>query len=169
MNTLLATLLIMFPFEQTVKSSTISAGGTTVKSNGSYISQVIGQQSVVTGSSVRSGLKVRQGFKQPSFLQKAIKSSGLVINLEEENPIEYTVFPNPFKTKLTIKLSDATSTETYLVIYDKSGNVMFEERYQVGITEIVLNKIENLRTGSYVLYIVNKGKPFVANVIKDAQ
>lgn len=169
MLTLLTTFLIMLPFEQSVKSATISAGGTTVKSNGSYYSHIIGQQSVVAGTSLKNGLTVRQGFKQPNYLQRAIKSAGFLVNLEEKNPIEYTVFPNPFKNKLTIKLSNATSTETYLVMYDKMGNVMLEERYQIGITEIVLNKVENLRTGNYVLYIVNKGKPFVANVIKDAQ
>ena len=166
MNILL--LLTFLSFDQAIKSSTIASGGSTVQSNGKYYSHVIGQQSV-SGTASKNGVTMRQGFKQPNFLVKSIQKSGLNVNIEEKNPITYSIFPNPFKNKLSIKLSEASVSETYLVIYDKVGNVFFEKKYDSGIDEINLDKFENFRPGVYVLNIVYKGKPFSSNLIKDAE
>jgi len=56
-------------YSQKVISSAIGAGGATTVVDGKYYSQIIGQQSVVTGTSTNGGVVVRQGFKQPSLLE----------------------------------------------------------------------------------------------------
>ena len=116
------TLVILFfvsfssVFAQTISSSTIAAGGGTQLVNGKYFSHVIGQSSVVTGTSVQSGLTMRQGFKQPNLLAKSIQNSGLKIQVAIENPISFTVFPNPFKDKLRISFSAESTMPTYVAI-----------------------------------------------------
>ncbi|MEY2793245.1 MAG: hypothetical protein RJA76_1237 [Bacteroidota bacterium] len=164
----LSILLFTINPQQAIKSSTIASGGSTVQSNGKYYSHVVGQQSV-SGTATKNGVTMRQGFKQPNFLVRSIQKSGLKVNLEEKNPIEYTVFPNPFKDKLTIKLSELSVSETYIVIYDRAGNVFFEKKYDAGINEIYMDKFEKFKPGVYVLNIVYKGKPFSANIIKDIE
>lgn len=169
MKNLFLLLFFTVPFlttGQKIKSSTIASGGSTVQSNGKYYSHVIGQQSI-SGTASKNGVTMRQGFKQPNFLVKSIQKSGLNVNVEEKNPISYSVFPNPFKNKLSIRLSEATVSETYLVIYDKVGNSLLEKKFPAGIEEIILDSFENFRPGVYVLNIVYKGKPFAANLIKD--
>ncbi|MFM6949101.1 MAG: T9SS type A sorting domain-containing protein [Aquirufa sp.] len=161
-------LLCLEGFSQSVQSSTISSGGSTVKVNGKYYSHVVGQQSVA-GTVTKNGLTVRQGFKQPNLLMKSIKKSGKEINTAEVNPIAYTVFPNPFKDKLTIKMSLKTSLTSYLVIYDMQGNVKLEQTFPADIDEIVLDKFENFRGGKYIMHILHKGNPFVFTLIKDVE
>jgi hypothetical protein len=85
-----------FLFGQTVESSTFASGGATTVINGKYYSHVIGQSSVVAGTAIKSGVTMRQGFKQPNLVARTIQKSGLKIQVAEENPMTYTVFPNPF-------------------------------------------------------------------------
>ena len=61
-----------FAFSQKVISSSIGSGGSTTMVDGKYYSQIIGQQSAVTGTSTKGGVIVRQGFKQPSLLERSI-------------------------------------------------------------------------------------------------
>ena len=167
-STSLVLLLSISVFSQSVQSSTISSGGSTVKVNGKYYSHVVGQQSVA-GTARKNGITIRQGFKQPNLLLKSIKKSGKEINIAEVNPITYTVFPNPFIDKLTIKMSLKTSLTSYLVIYDMQGNVKLEQTFPADIDEIVLDKFENFRGGKYIMHILHKGNPFVFTLIKDVE
>lgn len=164
----LSMLTIFASKAQSVQSSTISAGGSTVQVNGKYYSHVVGQQSVA-GTVTRNGVTIRQGFKQPNLLLKSIKKSGKEINPAEPNPLTYTVYPNPFKDQLTIKMSAKTTLSSYLVIYDMIGNVKFEQTFPENIDEIKLDKFENFRGGKYIMHIVHKGNPFVTTLIKDVE
>ena len=108
-------------YSQKVISSSIGSGGTTTTVDGKYYSQIIGQQSAVTGTSTNGGVVVRQGFKQPSLLERSIAASGIKLNVQEENPISYTTFPNPFVDKLTIGFSVPSTKPTFVAIYDQLG------------------------------------------------
>ena len=70
-------------------TAAIGAGGSTTVVDGKYYSQIIGQQSAVTGTSSNGGVVVRQGFKQPTLLERSIAASGIKLNVQEENPITY--------------------------------------------------------------------------------
>jgi len=150
------------------QNSTISSGGVTKVVNGRYYSHVIGQSSVVTGTTVKSGITIRQGFKQPNLLARSIQKSGLKVQTSVENPISYIVFPNPFVDKLRIQFSEKSTSKSYLVIYDIVGSVMWEATYPEGITEINLTDFQNFRPAKYVLHVVQTmGKPFVASIVKE--
>ena len=152
---------------QQITSSTIASGGVTKQVNGKYYSHVIGQASVIAGTSVQQGITMRQGFKQPNLLAKSIQNSGLKIQVSIENPIKFTVFPNPFKDKLRIEFSEESTLPTYVAIYDIVGSTMWQQTYPAKISEINLTEFENFRQGKYIIHVLQKGKPFVAAIVKE--
>ena len=152
---------------QKVESSTFASGGATTVINGKYYSHVIGQSSVVAGTAIKSGVTMRQGFKQPNLLARTIRKSGLKIQVAEENPMTYTVFPNPFSDKIKIQFSEISKLPTFIAIYNISGQSIWEKMYPEKIDEINLTDFDNVRLGKYVLHIVYKGKPFVASIVKE--
>jgi len=152
---------------QKVESSTFASGGATTVINGKYYSHVIGQSSVVAGTATKSGVTMRQGFKQPNLLARTIQHSGLKIQVSEENPMTYTVFPNPFSDKIKIKFSEISKSPTFIAIYNISGQSVWEKMYPEKIDEVNLTDFENVRIGKYILHIVYKGKPFIASIVKE--
>ncbi len=152
---------------QKIASSTIASGGVTKQINGKYYSHVVGQASVIAGTTVQQGITMRQGFKQPNLLAKSIQNSGLKIQVSIENPITFTVFPNPFKDKLRIEFSEESSLPTYVAIYDIVGSTMWQQTYPAKISEIHLTEFQNFRQGKYILHVLQKGKPFVAAIVKE--
>jgi len=152
---------------QTVESSTFASGGATTVINGKYYSHVIGQSSVVAGTAIKSGVTMRQGFKQPNLLARTIQHSGLKIQVSEENPMTYTVFPNPFSDKIKIQFSEISKSPTFIAIYNISGQSIWEKMYPEKIDEVNLTDFENVRIGKYILHIVYKGKPFVTSIVKE--
>ena len=157
----------LFADAQTVQSSTISSGGVTKSVDGKYYSHVIGQSSVISGTAVNANVTVRQGFKQPNLIAKSIQNSGLKIQITEENPITFTVFPNPFRDRLKIQFSNVSTTKTYVAIYDIVGSTMWSKTYPEKITEINLTEFQNFRQGKYILHVLQQGKPFVTSIVKE--
>jgi hypothetical protein len=169
-SVLIAFMMIGFShlaFSQKVISSSIGAGGATTVVDGKYYSQIIGQQSAVTGTSTSGGVVVRQGFKQPSLLDRSIAVSGIKLNLQEENPIIYTAFPNPFVDRLTIGFSVPSTKPTFVAIYDQLGSVIFQHTYEAPIKEIVFSDFSGIRVGKYVLHVISSGKPFATTIVKE--
>jgi len=167
---LIAIFLLAFTsvaFSQKVISSAIGAGGATTVVDGKYYSQIIGQQSAVTGTSTSGGVVVRQGFKQPSLLERSIAASGIKLNVQEENPITYTTYPNPFIDKLTIGFSATSTKPTFVAIYDQLGSVIYQHTYEAPIKEIVFTDFSGIRVGKYVLHVISSGKPFVTTIVKE--
>lgn len=152
---------------QKVISSAIGSGGTTTTVDGKYYSQIIGQQSAVTGTSTNGGVVVRQGFKQPSLLERSIAASGIKLNVQEENPITYTTYPNPFVDKLTIGFSVPSAKPTFVAIYDQLGSVIYQHSYEAPIKEIVFTDFSGIRVGKYVLHVISSGKPFATTIVKE--
>jgi hypothetical protein len=156
-----------FVLGQKVISSAIGSGGATTKVDGKYYSQIIGQQSAVTGTSTNGGVVVRQGFKQPSILERSIAASGIKLNLQEENPITYTTYPNPFTDRLTIGFSVPSTKPTFVAIYDQLGSVIYQHTYEAPIKEIVFTDFSGIRVGKYVLHVISSGKPFATTIVKE--
>ncbi|MEN9960534.1 MAG: hypothetical protein RL045_786 [Bacteroidota bacterium] len=160
-------LMAQVVFAQKVISSSIGSGGATTTVDGKYYSQIIGQQSAVTGTSTAGGVVVRQGFKQPSLLERSIAASGIKLNVQEENPITYSTYPNPFIDKLTIGFSVPSTKPTFVAIYDQLGAVIYQHTYEAPIKEIVFTDFSGIRVGKYVLHVISSGKPFATTIVKE--
>ena len=167
--TLLSFLLIAhLSHGQYLKMATISSWGGT-SSSGSYMSQVVSQSSVIAGTESKQGTVFRQGFKQPTNLQKKTQSGGMLQMAGEGSPWSFQAYPNPFKDVLSVKFDQNTTLPTRLTLYDVGGNIIWEQSYAENQSEIKLDKFQGIKVGKYILQVFQKGKPQSQSLIKEVQ
>jgi hypothetical protein len=149
--------------------ATISSWGGS-SSSGNYMSQVVGQSSVITGTESKQGTVFRQGFKQPTSLQKKTQSGGMLKLAEGEgSPWSFQAYPNPFKDALSVKFDQNTTLPTRLTLYDIDANIIWEQSYPENQSEIKLDKFQGIKAGKYILHVFQKGKPQSQSLIKEVQ
>lgn len=156
-------ILISFTSQaQYLKLSTLAASGSF---RGAYASQVIGQSSVVTGTTGQA----RQGFKQPFGNNKQAQKITSMLSVGE--PVNWSVetFPNPFVDKLTVQLKGATNLPTRLMLYDIDANLIWEGVYDEKHTEMNLEHLKDIRAGKYILQVFHHGRPQTKTLIKGIQ
>lgn len=151
-----------------IRMSTLAAGGGTSLASGAYVSQIIGQSSIVSGTSKNGDNTFRQGFKQPLGVEKNTLKQGYLETVGETIPWSYEAFPNPFVDKLTIRFDKATLTPVKVLLYDSGGRIVWEESYPANLVEINLAKFQQIGAGRYVLQVLHKGRPKTKTLIKDA-
>ena len=88
-------------------------------------------------------------------------------NIEQECPISYQVFPNPFVDQLTIKFSEQSTSPTFLAMYSITGQLVWESTYPANISEVKLFDFKQVKTGKYILHVLYKGKPYVEGIVKE--
>jgi hypothetical protein len=154
---------------QYLKMATLSSWGGT-SSSGNYMSQVVGQSSVIAGTESKNGTVFRQGFKQPTSLQKKTQSGGMLQLAEGEgSPWSFQAYPNPFKDVLSVRFNQNTTLPTRLTLYDLDANVIWEQSYAENQSEIKLEKFQGIKAGKYILQVFQKGKPQSQSLIKEVQ
>ena len=168
--TLIILLLITHLIQgQYLKMATISSWGGS-SSSGNYMSQVVGQSSVIAGTESKQGTVFRQGFKQPMGMTKKTQASGMLQLAEGEGrPWSFTAYPNPFKDALSVKFDQNTTMPTRLTLYDIDANVIWEQSYAENQSEIKLEKFQGIKAGKYILQVFQKGKPQSQSLIKEVQ
>ena len=168
--TLLTFLLIANQSQgQYLKMATLSSWGGT-SSSGNYMSQVVGQSSVMAGTESKNGTVFRQGFKQPTNLQKKTQSGGMLQLAEGEgSPWSFQAYPNPFKDVLSVRFNQTTTLPTRLTLYDLDANIIWEQSYAENQSEIKLEKFQGIKAGKYILQVFQKGKPQSQSLIKEVQ
>ena len=150
---------------QYLKMATISSWGGT-SSSGNYMSQVVGQSSVIAGTESKQGTVFRQGFKQPFGLQKTIAKANTLPIYSEETPWSFETFPNPFLDHLTVRFDRPTSYPVVLQVYDNQGQVVWQGDYPEKIKEIRLEKFQDIKIGKYILKVYQKDKVLNQSLIK---
>lgn len=167
--TLIVLLLIThLSHGQYLKMATISSWGGT-SSSGNYMSQVVGQSSVIAGTESKQGTVFRQGFKQPMGLQKKVLTSGMLQMANEGGPWSFNVYPNPFKDALSVRFDRNTNHPTHLTLYDLGGNIIWEQIYAENQSEIKLDQFQGIKAGKYILKVFQNGKPLSQSLIKEVQ
>ena len=154
---------------QYLKMATISSWGGS-SSSGNYMSQVVGQSSVIAGTESKNGTVFRQGFKQPTSQQKKTQSGGMLQLAEGEgSPWSFQAYPNPFKDVLSVRFNQNTTLPTRLTLYDIDANIIWEQSYAENQSEIKLEKFQGIKAGKYILQVFQKGKPQSQSLIKEVQ
>jgi hypothetical protein len=133
-------------------------------SQGKYASQVVGQSSVVAGTTSQA----RQGFKQP-FGAKIKNAVMNLLSIGESVNWSVETFPNPFMNTLTVRLQGATNLLTRLVLYDVDANIVWEGIYPEKQTEIRLEQFKDILAGKYILQVFHHGKPQTKTLMKTLQ
>ena len=144
-------------FAQTnpAKISTLSSG----IGSSTYL-QSIGQSSVVTGTSPAGGYVMRQGFLQPSarFAGRSIENN-VAISLD--------VFPNPFISQFRLKLSRSSASPSQVELYSIDGLRVWTGEIASNLSEVQLLDFDRLRSGKYILRLVNGNQVITKQLIKD--
>ena len=153
---------------QYVKMATISSWGGT-SASGNYMSQVVGQSSIIAGTESKQGTVFRQGFKQPMGLQKKVLTSGMLQMANEGGPWSFNVYPNPFKDALSVRFDRNTNHPTRLTLYDVGGNIIWEQIYAENQSEIKLDQFQGIKAGKYILKVFQNGKLLSQSLIKEVQ
>jgi hypothetical protein len=132
------------------------------------MSQVVGQSSVIAGTESKNGTVFRQGFKQPTNLQKKTQLGGMLQLAEGEgSPWSFQAYPNPFKDVLSVRFNQHTTLPTRLTLYDIDANIIWEQSYPENQSEIQLEKFQGIKAGKYILQVFQKGKPQSQSLIKE--
>ena len=78
------------------------------------------------------------------------------------------VKPNPFTNQFTMEIESETECNVEFMIMNMNGNKVYGTQIKInkGITEFKYTNGDNLRTGTYVLSIVQNGNPLTYKVIK---
>ena len=97
-----------------------SQGSSQTLTNGLYVSQTIGQQSVI-GTYTVDGKTYGQGFQQ-SLWSKYISSS---VN----NTITTITFPNPFISSINFQFSQPIKETISVALFDVRGRLFFKDKH----------------------------------------
>ena len=99
-----------------------SQGTSKVLSNGTYVSQTIGQQSLI-GNYSKNGTTYGQGFQQ-SVWNKYIQST-------TNNPITTVVYPNPFISTINFQFSQPIKDVINIELFDIRGRLVFQKQQHI--------------------------------------
>ena len=122
--------------------------------------QSIGQSSVVTGTSTAGGYVIRQGFLQPT-------SRIEIRSIEPVSIISLDVFPNPFNSKLSLKLSHTSASVSQIELYSNDGLRVWSSEIGSNLSEIQLHDFDGLHTGKYILRLVIGNQVITKQLIKN--
>jgi hypothetical protein len=133
-----------------------STGGTFITNTGLVVLQTISQQSVV-GTTLVSDLVMQQGFQQ-SLLSTYFPLTSI-------NKITTSVYPNPFKNRITINFSELVPGDMTIDLYNMFG--VITHKYRVKDTPLTMSyDFGELPSGSYVLQIKAPNYTFTKTLIK---
>lgn len=143
-------------FSQYIIQQSMSAGGGKM-AGGNYFAQIVGQSSIVSGTSQSAGAVFRQGFKQPLGLSKSTSRDTQSLVIAEEKSWSVELFPNPVFDLATIRLSSPSATEVILRITDLMAQIVWEKVYPPSSSVLEIDQIKQLKSGSYILQVNQLG------------
>jgi hypothetical protein len=128
---------------------TVSSAGKEGNGTGGAVSYTIGQVAYTTITDGVNG-SVAQGVQQPYEIS-------VVTALEEANDIslEFSVYPNPAKDYLILKIEGEVKTQCIASLYNINGNLLQTIKVESNVTTISMQS--NL-PGTYILKITRANK-----------
>jgi len=159
MTKFLLFLLITFSgvTAQTLHHQMQSAQGTSkVLSNGTYVSQTIGQQSVI-GNYTKNGITYGQGFQQ-SVWSKYIKSN-------VANTITTITYPNPFISTINFQFSQPIKETISVALFDIRGRLVYSEEKKATDTILTL-ELPNLASSNYLVRLSTPNYTYYTQILK---
>ncbi len=135
----------------------LSAQGTSKElSNGIYICQTIGQQSV-TGNYTRDGKTYGQGYQQ-SIWSKYIQSTA-------NNPINTVVYPNPFVSSINFQFSEPIKDRIKMELFDLRGRLIFETD-QLPLDNLLSIEMPNIASSNYLVKLSSTKYTYYSQILR---
>jgi hypothetical protein len=144
-------------YGQSLHHQMLSAQGTsTILSNGVFVSQTIGQQSVI-GNYTKNGVTYGQGFQQ-SVWSKYIKSSAA-------NTITTVTYPNPFISAINFQFSQPIKETISVALFDIRGRLVYTEDKKAA--DIILTlELPNLASSNYLVRLSSPNYTYYTQILK---
>lgn len=144
-------------YGQDLHHQMLSAQGTSgVLSNGLYVSQTIGQQSVI-GTYTVDGKTYGQGFQQ-SLWSKYISSS---VN----NTITTITYPNPFISSINFQFSQPIKETISVALFDVRGRLVYSENKNA-LDNILTLELPNLASSNYLVRLTSNNYTYYTQILK---
>lgn len=145
-------------YGQSLHHQMLSAqGSSTTLTNGVFVSQTIGQQSVI-GNYTQNGSTYGQGFQQ-SVWSKYIKQN------EALSSITTTTYPNPFISTINFQFSQPIKETITVSLFDIRGRLIYEESKKATNTILTL-ELPNLSSSNYLIRLSTPTYTYFTQIIK---
>lgn len=155
-------LLVILLFTNSVYSQILhhqmlsAQGMSRVLDNGLFISQTIGQQSVI-GNSAKEGNSYCQGFQQ-SIWSKYVNSTSDIF-------ISTSIYPNPFISSINVQFSQPMKDVVSISIFDIAGRLVFYQDKKPS-DKILTIELSNLAGSNYLVRLVAPSYIYYAKILK---
>jgi hypothetical protein len=159
MKQLLLVFLVSFSsvHSQDLHHQALSSQGTSKElSNGVYVSQTIGQQSVI-GNFTRDGKTYGQGYQQ-SIWSKYIQSTA-------NNPMATVVYPNPFISTINFQFSQPIKERIKMELFDVRGRLIFQTE-QLPNDNLLTVALPNLASSNYLVKLTASNYTYYTQILK---
>ena len=154
---LLSFLVPVICFSQLHHDMMSSQGKTKKISSGHYITQTIGQLSVIGNSEV-PGFSIGQGFQQSSWTRLINSSNTSII-------ADY--FPNPFIDQVTFNFVSVINGNNLKVsLFDITGKLVYKKKHNLNEDGKLIIKLNNLSSGIYLINLSNSEIKYFTKLIK---
>jgi hypothetical protein len=144
----------VFAQTTTVKRATFSSAV-----GSSTYPQSIGQSSVVIGLSRVQSYDLLQGFLAPDFPIVSRTREPLEL-------IRLQAYPNPFTSQLKLKLDRSYPYPLQLQLFSIAGLEVWSGEFPAHTQELILDKLDQLSSGVYLLRLYTTQQVFTQTLIK---
>jgi hypothetical protein len=144
---------------QNLHHQMLSAQGTSVTlTDGLYISQTIGQQSVI-GNYTKEGMTYGQGFQQSMWG-----------NYIDNNPVNTTIttitYPNPFIETVNFRFSQPIETIIEISLFDVRGRLIFHQEKKAESSLLTVD-LPQLAASNYLVRLQSNNYIYYTQILKD--
>ena len=151
-------LISSISFSQSLHHQMLSAQGTsTTLSNGVFVSQSIGQQSVI-GNYTKDGVTYGQGFQQSAW-SKYIKQNDAL------SSITTTTYPNPFVQTINFQFSKPITDLISVMVFDIRGRLIYQES-KLAVENILTIELPQLASSNYLVKLSASNYTYYTQILK---
>jgi hypothetical protein len=159
MKLLLLVFLFSFStlYSQELHHQMLSAQGTSKElPNGVYVSQTIGQQSVI-GNYTKDGKTYGQGYQQSVWSK--------YISTNSNNAITTVTYPNPFISTINFKFSQPIKERIKMELFDVRGRLIFQTE-QMPTDNLLAVALPNLASSNYLVKLTASKYTYYTQILK---
>jgi hypothetical protein len=125
-------------------------------SNGMYVSQTVGQQSVI-GNYTKDGKTYGQGYQQSVWSK--------YISTNTNNTITTVTYPNPFISTINFQFSQAIKEPISVSVFDIRGRLIFSQEKQASGNILTIN-LPNLASSNYLVRLSTPNCTYYTQILK---
>lgn len=156
-------LILLFLFTSSIYSQTLhhhmlsSQGTSKTLANGTFISQTVGQQSVI-GNTTKNGYTIGQGYQQIVW--------GKYINSNLTSNITTTTYPNPFIQSVNFQFSKPIKETISIAIFDVRGRLIYQQEKRAN-DNILTIELGQLAAENYLVRLSANNYTYYTQILKE--